>query len=169
MSDLISRQEALDALKRLQEMESDNFTNTNPLNMMTVAVIANCMEEITNLPPAKQDQKFSVIDLKTGKEPDTEDIALHEDWAKGLVYCDMEGFTIGENGDLYLLDECERWKPCPEGRFKVVYEECTEKSGRWLWKNGVCYCSECGNEDDLSIDGVYMMHNFCPNCGSKME
>ena len=70
-----------------------------------------------------ENKKFVVVDLKTGEEADTWKIALREDWAKGLVYCDMEGFTIGENGDLYLLDECERWKPCPEGRFKIIWLE----------------------------------------------
>ena len=74
-----------------------------------------------------ENRKFQVIDLKTGKEADTEDIALNEDWAQGLMYCDMEGFTIGEDGDLYLLDECGRWNQCPEGRFKVVWED-----ERWI-------------------------------------
>ena len=39
--------------------------------------------------------RFSITDLKTGKEPDMEKIALEEDWAKELMYCDMEGFFIG--------------------------------------------------------------------------
>lgn len=37
--------------------------------------------------------RFDVIDLQTGKYPDLEKIALHEKWAKHLIYCDMEGFT----------------------------------------------------------------------------
>ena len=43
--------------------------------------------------------------------------------------------------------------------------------GKWLWdeEEDRCYCSECGEEDDLSIDGVYMMHDFCPNCGADMR
>jgi len=36
---------------------------------------------------------FTVIDVKTGEYPDLETIALYEDWAKGLVYCDMEGIA----------------------------------------------------------------------------
>ena len=50
--------------------------------------------------------KFDVIDPKTGKYPDLEHIALTEDWAKGLMYCDMEGFCINEDGNLLLMDEC---------------------------------------------------------------
>lgn len=64
--------------------------------------------------------KFRVIDNKTGKEPDLEKIALEEDWAKNLIYCDMEGFAIEEDGTLLLLDECNSMAYCPEGRFKVV-------------------------------------------------
>lgn len=37
---------------------------------------------------------FDVIDTKTGEYPDLWEIALKEDWANGLMYCDMEGFAI---------------------------------------------------------------------------
>lgn len=65
--------------------------------------------------------KFRVIDNLTGKEPDTKIIALEEPWAKGLTYCDMEGFFIGDNGELILADECGRHAYCPSGRFTVEY------------------------------------------------
>lgn len=52
---------------------------------------------------------FKVIDALTGKEADIEKIALSEDWAKRLVYCDMEGFFIGQDGQsLILADACEK-------------------------------------------------------------
>lgn len=66
---------------------------------------------------------FSVIDKKTGKYPDLEKIALKEEWAQGLMYCDMEGFALEEDGTLLLLDECGRHEYCPEGRFEIVTEE----------------------------------------------
>jgi hypothetical protein len=62
---------------------------------------------------------FRVIDTKTKKEADTYKIALKEEWAKGLIYCDMEGFFIGEDGTLILVDECGKFAYCPEGRFIV--------------------------------------------------
>ena len=62
---------------------------------------------------------FDVIDTKTGEYPDLWDIALKEDWAKGLMYCDMEGFAIEEDGTLFLLDECGKFRYCPIGRFEV--------------------------------------------------
>jgi hypothetical protein len=67
--------------------------------------------------------RFRVIDTKTGWEADIEEIALREDWAKRLVYCDMEGFAIEEDGTLVLLDECGNCAPCPAGRFRVEFIE----------------------------------------------
>lgn len=64
---------------------------------------------------------FKVIDKNTGKEADTYDIALHEQWAKNLVYCDMEGWFIGEDGSLMLADECGNYAYPPDlDRFEVV-------------------------------------------------
>ena len=66
---------------------------------------------------------FGVIDKKTGEYPDLEKLAIEEDWAKGLCYCDMEGFALSEEGDLILMDECGRFRYCPPDRFEVVQEK----------------------------------------------
>lgn len=63
--------------------------------------------------------KFTVIDKKTGEYPNVEKIALKEEWAKGLIYCDIDGFYIGENGELMLADECGNYAFCPPNRFEV--------------------------------------------------
>lgn len=65
--------------------------------------------------------EFTVIDNKTGEYPDLWEIALKEDWAKHLMYCDMEGFAITEDGTLILLDECGGVAYCPEDRFTVIF------------------------------------------------
>lgn len=62
---------------------------------------------------------FMVIDNKTGLYPDCEKIARKEKWAKNLVYCDIEGFAVMEDGSLILMDECGNYAYCPEGRFTV--------------------------------------------------
>ena len=67
--------------------------------------------------------KFRVIDNKTGKEADTWNIALHEEWAQSLIYCDMEGFAITEDGNLVLMDECGHSVYCDADRFEVVFDE----------------------------------------------
>lgn len=66
--------------------------------------------------------RFSVIDLLTGKEPDISNIALTEEWAKDLMYCDMEGFHIDEDGTLCLADECGKFVYCPHDRFRIEVE-----------------------------------------------
>ena len=64
--------------------------------------------------------EFTVIDKTTGKYPDLKQLALKEEWAQNLIYCDMEGFCINEDGDLLLMDECGNIAYCPPGRFKVI-------------------------------------------------
>ena len=66
---------------------------------------------------------FTVIDNKTGKYPDCENIALMERWAKNLIHCDIDTFAITEDGSLILLDDCGNCAVCPSDRFTVVFEE----------------------------------------------
>jgi hypothetical protein len=66
---------------------------------------------------------FHIIDKKTGKRADTYRIPLKEEWAKDLMWADMEGFAVLEDGRLFLLDECGGCVECPMGRFDVVWEK----------------------------------------------
>lgn len=83
----------------------------------------NGWEEIEVTPRSlpQEGTEFDVIDNKTGKYADLQEIALKEEWAKGLVYCDMEGFAIEQDGTLVLLDECGNCAYPPEGRFKLIW------------------------------------------------
>ena len=63
--------------------------------------------------------EFDVVDTKTGEYPDLWEIALTEEWAKGLMYCDMDGFAIREDGSLILLDECGNCVSCSQDRFEI--------------------------------------------------
>ena len=69
-----------------------------------------------NEPPLLE---FDVVDTTTGKYPDWERIAREEAWAKGLVYCDMDGVAIREDGYLILLDGCGNYVSCPLDRFEI--------------------------------------------------
>lgn len=64
--------------------------------------------------------QFIVLDTQTGLEPDFEYICKNEEWAKNLIYCDIEGFFIGEDGQLVLADECGNFAYCPHDRFEVI-------------------------------------------------
>ena len=63
--------------------------------------------------------RFKVFDNLTNEEADPEEIAGHEDWAKNLMWMDMEGFAILEDGTLLLMDECGKFEYCPEDRFRI--------------------------------------------------
>ena len=67
------------------------------------------------------DFRFTVLDLLTGQPPDVEKIARTEEWASELVYCDVEGFAMLEDGGLILCDECGNYAFCPTDRFWVVF------------------------------------------------
>ncbi|MDD5708661.1 MAG: hypothetical protein PHR35_22325 [Kiritimatiellae bacterium] len=69
--------------------------------------------------------RFRVVDLTTGTEADLSELVLaaqhnDESWARDLIYCDMEGFAVMEDGTLLILDECGNVAYAPEGRFQVV-------------------------------------------------
>src|SRR5690606_14324964 len=64
--------------------------------------------------------EFTVIDKATGKYPDLKQVALKEEWAQNLIYTDMEGFCVDEDGNLLLMDECGNIAYCPPGRFRIV-------------------------------------------------
>lgn len=74
---------------------------------------------IENPPNEPLTLEFDVVDTTTGKYPDWERIARDEAWAKGLVYCDMDGVAIREDGSLILLDECGNCVSCPPDRFEI--------------------------------------------------
>ena len=77
---------------------------------------------ITLLKEHRPGETFTVVDTKTGKEADEYEIALHEDWAKHLCYCDMEGWAIENDGTLLLVDECGQFAYADRERFKVVWD-----------------------------------------------
>ena len=112
---------------------------------------------------------FTVIDKLTGEYPDLENIALHEEWAKGLVYCDMEGFALEEDGSLLLLDECDNSRYCPPNRFEIIWNT----AGHWIvldnCSNSGIYCSECQAKIfDFTHKPKDKISQFCPHCGAKM-
>ena len=72
--------------------------------------------------------EFYVIDKRTGKEPifDHNHI-FKEKWFKesGLIWCDIEGWYISEDGTLVLVDDCGKVAYPPIDRFDIVYDEPT--------------------------------------------
>ena len=83
--------------------------------------LIGCIEDTPTLTPQNEPLtlEFDVVDTKTGQYPDWEHIARTEDWADGLVYCDIDGIAIREDGSLILLDECGNCVSCPRDRFEI--------------------------------------------------
>lgn len=71
--------------------------------------------------------QFEIIDLITGKYPDIYNIALKEEWAKDLKCGYVDGFFIGENGELILADKCGNCVDCPHDRFEIRIDSDTKE------------------------------------------
>ena len=75
--------------------------------------------------------KFKVIDLQTDEEAHLYNIVLEsykaKTWAKNLIYCDIEGWAIEEDGTLIVVDECGNFAYPPQSRFKIVVLESNPK------------------------------------------
>ena len=68
---------------------------------------------------------FKVIDNRTGKEPIFDHNHLFkEKWVKesALIYCDISGWGIDEDGNLFLIDDCNNMAYPPSERFSVVFD-----------------------------------------------
>lgn len=109
--------------------------------------------------------EFTVIDKKTGEYPDVEKIALKEEWAKNLIYCDIDSFAIMEDGTLVLIDDCGNIAYAPKDRFEIRLEpkepktkadqirsmsdeEMAEELLSWF---NAFYFVECGKDDVLEV------------------
>jgi len=98
----------------------DKNRNVHPLAVENMKLLD--ADALAMLNEQKHGETFIVIDTKTGKEADEYNIALHEEWAKHLCYCDMEGWAIENDGTLLLVDECGRYACADRERFKVVWD-----------------------------------------------
>ena len=110
-------------LKRLSMGKTSDVMNFSYSD--TLAYIERLKEENAELRKKLEkavEHPFYVFDKKTEKEADVYEIALNEDWAKHLMYCDMDGFAIDQDGTLILIDECGQLAYCPSDRFEI----CTE-------------------------------------------
>ena len=118
---------------------------------------------------------FTIIDNTTGNYPDCEKIALEEDWAKGLIYCDIDTFAITEDGNLILMDDCGNSAYCPADRFTIAFENAISALEKQIPKkpnihglregreiNTVSYtCPICNKH--ISRD------NYCKHCGQALD
>jgi hypothetical protein len=98
----------------------DKNINVHPLAVENMRILES--DALALLKEQPHGETFTVIDTKTGKEADEYNIALHEEWANHLCYCDMEGWAIENDGTLLLVDECGKFAYADKERFKVVWD-----------------------------------------------
>ena len=120
---MVDREKVIKKLESLRDICNAKSDMAIGNGKVAWAGYANAVNDaLAMLKEQKHSETFIVIDNKTGKEADTYNIALHEDWAKHLCYCDMEGWAIEEDGTLLLVDECGRFAYADRERFKVKWE-----------------------------------------------
>ena len=133
MSDLIKRQDAIDTLKEYEVAESDNFTKTDMITMMTVGTIANCIEAIIDLPSAEPERKWIPVSERLPEEQEwlgtkqfgttkSDEVYVTFENPKGERFCKHLSF---QNGKLSRFDQSTidafypeakpiAWMPLPE-------------------------------------------------------
>jgi len=121
MTDIEKVIENLEQMLSNYDMLDDIVINKNNEMLMFHRAVAKAALELLKEQQG-HDGSFIVVDTHTGKEADVYNIALHEDWAKHLCYCDMDGWAIQDDGSLLLLDECGRYAYADRERFKVVWD-----------------------------------------------
>jgi len=122
---------------------------------------------------------FRVIDRRTGREPifDGNHI-FKEKWFKAshLIYCDIDGWYIGEDGDLILVDDCGNAAYPPEDRFDIIFDDDSMVSiGHWIRSTvdpDFITCSVCKFKD-LRYRMAYKKDYkkvifYCPTCGARL-
>lgn len=117
---MVNKQQLIKSLTTCINEECDECVYRKHGEYCNIALLHDVRELLTS--PATA-QSFIVIDNTTGQEADTYDIALHENWAKHLVYCDIDGWAITDDGDLILIDDCGRFAYADRERFKVIWDE----------------------------------------------
>lgn len=115
--------------------------------------------------------RLEIRDKHTGEYPNLWSIARRCKWAKHLIYCDMDGFALDEEGRLLLMDECGNTAYCPPNRFEVsiVHEPKKVKNVKSVFKipfamelNG--FCPKCNEML------AYTKHKkFCGFCGQAVK
>lgn len=64
---------------------------------------------------------FEIIDKKTGKEP-TDRVINSMARLGNLIICDIDGFYVGEDGQIILVDECGNCTWLDMERFEVRWK-----------------------------------------------
>ena len=76
---------------------------------------------------------FKIIDRKTGKEP-TDEVITAQARLGNLIPCDIDGFYVGEDGEIILVDDCGNCTWLDMSRFKVEMQNEASPTGEEVRK-----------------------------------
>lgn len=117
---MVNKRQLIESLTTCINEECDACTYRKHGEYCNIALLHDVRELLTSPTAA---QSFIVIDTTTGQEADTKNIVLHEDWAKSLVSCDIDGWAITDDGGLVLTDAWGDFVYADTERFKVKWDE----------------------------------------------
>lgn len=76
-----------------------------------------------------------------------------------------EIMALPHNGDMISSEEVEQ-----EIRDAPTVDAVEVVHGRWEWRGGIPWCSNCGEmPPGYSYEGDVNTTPYCPNCGAKMD
>lgn len=145
--DLISREDALEAIERLILPQGKGETAAEEINRVAWRCAINCAEEMIGHLP-------TIDPVKRGR------------WMNSEM---DEAFRIAD--EVRMAVECKTAKECWElarnGEIQRV------KHGRWIetkeWGGRNFSCSECRFEFAVDTCMLKPTWNYCPNCGARMD
>lgn len=126
---MITKEQAVDILEKFYFFQGQRagreLWNDKPFDIQEkdIADFARDCQLLLKYVMGERATRFTVIDNETGLYPDCEYIAFNEEWAKHLIYSDIDAFAINEDGVLMLLDDCGNAAFCPADRFTVIFEK----------------------------------------------
>ena len=157
MYDLIRRQDAIDALKKYEELESNNFTDTSPIIMMTVATIANCIEEIVTLPSAQPEVHE--------KRMETHGVCSDGMIKRTDAIDAIKQVTIHAEDESLAVEALENLSSA-QRKGKWIHGDEMPDYPRVPYKPWMRYCSHCGEMTGQDDNALF---DYCPCCGAWMK
>ena len=162
MDDTISRQVAIDALKRIHEAlwEIDIPSPTVPEYIEHHEGVRKVMTDVI--------EEINKLSTMPSAQPET-------------VPCDD---AVGRIAVQYLLAhflDGEKYKEAVDGLRHLPSVQPMRKTGKWIEKpeyhgddisgfiDNCWTCDQCGKQAIVNSWGMYDLSDFCPNCGADMR
>jgi hypothetical protein len=146
MSDIISRQDALDTLKGFNVVDMISYEH----GVIYVQAVINAIyNRLNNLPSVEPDNQVHLCNSCKYDYPE----------------------CPAEKSDVIFGNSIGHDNICACAKFEIKSER---KKGKWkpfdlTWGRNVYSCTACGEAIDIPTEMSKPIYNFCPNCGIDMR